>query len=74
MGGSQLVDDGFFDIPKRRFALTGEIVTDGAAEPLLNQLVRVHEGQTQPPGQVPADGGFAGAGEANEGNRFQCIG
>ena len=72
VGGTQFVQYGFFDIPKRRFALTGEIVSDRAAQAPLDEMVRVHKGQTQPSGEVFSDGGFAGAWEADEGYQFNA--
>ena len=67
VGGTQFVQHGLFDIPKRRFALTGEVVSDRASSSPLDQMVGVHKGQTQPSGEVFSDGGFAGAWEADEG-------
>ena len=71
VGGTQFVQHGLFNIPKRRFALTGEVVSNRAAQAPLDEMVRVHKGQTQPSGEMFSDGGFAGAWEADEGYQFK---
>ncbi|MDB5940247.1 MAG: hypothetical protein JWP77_2611, partial [Polaromonas sp.] len=43
-----------------------EIVADGTAEPLLDDMVGVEKRKLQPPGELSPDGGFTGAGEADE--------
>ena len=48
----------------RAFAL--EILTDRAADLLLDHMIGIKERKLQPPGELPPDGGFTGAGEANE--------
>ena len=56
----------FLDIAETRLAFPLEVVTDGTAEPLLNDVVGVAKRQLQPSGELPPDGGFTGAGEADE--------
>ena len=63
----QFVDDGLFDIAKTRFALTFKKYPDRTAKTLFDQVVGVLKGPAQPAGQLPAYGGFAGAGEADKG-------
>lgn len=64
----QLVNNRLLDIPKLRLPFPLKILTDGAAELLLNDVVRVEEGKLQPSGELSPDGGFARAGEADEGD------
>ncbi len=61
----QLVNDGFLDIAKTRLAFALEVVTDGATQALLDDVVGVDKGKLQPPGELSPDGGFTGTWEAN---------
>lgn len=62
----EFMDHRFLDIPKAGFAFPLEVVTDGAAEALFDDMIRVEKRKLQPPGELPPDGGLAGAGEADE--------
>jgi len=61
----QFVNDGFLDIAKAGLSFPLEVVTDGTAKPLLDDVVGVEKGKLQPPGELSPDGGFTGAGEAD---------
>jgi hypothetical protein len=65
---SDFVDHLRLDLPKRRFALVLEVHADRAADTLLDQVISVDKRPVQLPRQLPADGGFAGAGEADKRN------
>lgn len=55
----------FLDIAETGLAFPLEVVTDGTAKPLLDDVVGVEKGKLQPPGELSPDGGFTGAGEAD---------
>ena len=61
----QFVDDRLLNIAKAGLPFPLEIVADGAAKPLLNDVVGVEERKLQPPGELSPDGGFTGTGEAD---------
>lgn len=62
----ELVDDRLLDIAESIFPLPLEVRADGATDPLLNHMVGIKERQLQPPGELPPDGGFTGAGQADQ--------
>ena len=66
---SQLVDHRFLDIAEAALPFAVEIVADRAAQAFLDDVVGVEKGQLQAPGELPPDGGFTGAGEADEGDQ-----
>ncbi len=53
-----LIDHSLLHIPKPCLPFPLEIRTDGGAQLLLNDVVRVEKGKLQPPGQLSPDGGF----------------
>jgi hypothetical protein len=64
----QLIDHRFLDIAKARLPFPLKVVTDGATQPLLDDMVGVEKGQLQASGELTPDCGFTGAGEAYEAN------
>ncbi len=60
------MDDFLLQVAEGGFAFTIEKTTDRAADALLDHVVRIDEGQPQPPGEVPPDGGFTRAWKADE--------
>ena len=65
--GRQLGQQGRLVVAKGRLAMLLEKAADAAAQALLQQVVHVDEGQAQAPGELPAHGGFAAAGHADQG-------
>lgn len=61
----EFMDHRFLDIPKAGLPFPLEVVTDGAAEALFNDVIRVEKRKLQPPGKLPPNGGFTRAGEAD---------
>ena len=55
----EFVDDRGFQIAKAVLPLALEVLTDGTAQTLLDDVVGVKKGKLQPPGELPPDGGFA---------------
>ena len=55
----EFVDDLFFHIAEAALALAFKKFADRTAQPGFNDMVRVDKRQMQPPGQLPAHGGFA---------------
>ncbi|MNV70313.1 hypothetical protein D3C71_1632710 [compost metagenome] len=53
-------------VAKAGFALGLEEAADGGADGLFQPVVQVDEGHPRPVGQLAADGGFAGAGHADQ--------
>ena len=72
MGLRQVINNAFFNIPKTLFTFALKVFANRATEALLNDLIRINKGKLKPPGELTPDGGFAGAGEADEG--YQGIG
>ena len=60
----QFVNDRFLDIAKAGLPFPLEIITNGAAKLLFNDMVGVEKRELQPPGELTPDSGFTGAGEA----------
>ncbi len=71
--GGQFIEGGLLKVSKPFFALAGEEGFDRAAKALLYHVVGVHKRHPQPPRQLPPDGGFAAAGQADEGDDCQSI-
>ena len=69
----QFIEGGLFEIAKARFAFAVKKSADRATDPLFNHMVRVQKRHPQPAGKLPAQGGFAGAREAYEGNHNYSI-
>lgn len=61
----QLVDHGLLDIAEGVLALPLEELADGAADAIFDHLIGIDEGHLQPPRELPADRGLAGAGKAD---------
>ena len=64
--GAELGDHLLLDIAKAQFAFPLKKLPYRAAQPQLDGLVRIQEGQLQAPGHMSANGGFAGTWEADE--------
>ena len=62
----QVINDRFLDIAEAGLPFPLEIVTNRATDALLNDMVGVKKRKLQPPGKLPPNGGFTGAGEADE--------
>lgn len=65
----QVIDNGFFNISKALFTFALEVIPNRAAQPLHDDLVGVDKEKLKPSGKLTPDGGFAGTGEADEGNQ-----
>ena len=63
----QFINDRFLDIAEAGLPFPLEIVTNRATNALLDDVVGVKKRKLQPPGKLPPDSGFTGAGEADEG-------
>ena len=55
----EFINHRLLHIPKPRLPFPLEIVTDGAAQLLFNDVVRVEKGKLEPSGELSPDGGFA---------------
>jgi hypothetical protein len=64
----QLIDHRLFHISESRLALTLEKLAYRAAHPLLEDMVRINETASHPSGQLAADRGLSGAGQAHAGD------
>ena len=62
------LEDGAFVVAEGGFALGGEDFGDGVAGALDDEVVGIDEGVVEDVGEFAADGGLAGAHEANEDN------
>ena len=71
--GGQFIQGGLLKVPKPFFALAGKEGFDRAAKALLYHVVRVHKRHPQPPSELPPDGGFSAAGQADEGDGAHNI-
>jgi hypothetical protein len=69
----QLIQYSFFQITKRSFSVALKGLPDGAAQTLFNDVVRIKERKLQPPGELPTDGGFSGAWEADKRNHRALL-
>jgi hypothetical protein len=65
----QLIQHRFFQITKGSLSIALKGLPDGAAQALFNDVVGIKEGKVQPSGELPTDGGFSGAWEADQGNQ-----
>ena len=72
MGLRQVINDAFFNIPKPLFTFALKVFANRATEALLDDLIRINKGKLKPPGELTPDGGFTGAGKADE--CYQGIG
>ena len=72
MGLRQIINDVFFNIPKPLFTFALKVFPDRATEALLDDLIGINKGKLKPPGELTPNGGFSGAGEADE--CYQGIG
>ena len=64
----QFIDDGLLEIPERFFTFAFEILANGAAQALFDDLVGICKPQAQPAPKLAADRGLAGARQANARN------
>jgi hypothetical protein len=62
----QILERALLEIPESSFPLTSEKITDRAADLLLDHVIRIPEGESEPPGELAPDGGFAGAGKPDQ--------
>ena len=69
----QLIQDGFFLIPEGGFTVLLKKGADRHADPLFEQRIRVDESSPDALGQLPPDGGFTAAGQADEGDSGQSV-
>ena len=69
----QFINDRFLDIAEAGLPFPLEIVTNCATNALLDDVVGVKKRKLQPPGKLPPDSGFTGAGEADEGDEGDQI-
>jgi len=63
---TQVVQHLLLDIAKTIFSLSRKKFTDSASQAVLDHMVRIHKGQAQAAGQLPADGGFPRAWKAHK--------
>jgi hypothetical protein len=61
----QFIDYLLFQVTEGFFTLTLKEIADTATETLLDCVIRISERKLKPPGELPPDGGFARAGEAD---------
>lgn len=71
--GGQFIEGGLLKVPKPLLALAGKEGFDRAAQALLYHVVRVHKRHPQAPSELPPDGGFSAAGQADEGDAAHNI-
>jgi len=71
--GAELGDHLLLDIAKAQFAFPLKKLPYRAAQPQLDGLVRIQEGQLQAPGHMSANGGFAGTWEADEDDQNRAL-
>lgn len=66
--GGEFGDEGFFEGAEGGFAIVGEDIADAAAGALFDEFVGIDESEAEEFGEEVADGGFACAHEADEGD------
>jgi hypothetical protein len=69
----QVANHRFFEVAEGLFTFTLEKLTDRAARSPLDHIVGVREGKSQPPGELPPDGGFSRAGQADQADQERQL-
>ena len=69
----QVINNVFFNIPKPLFTFALKVFPDRTTETLLDNLIGIKKGKLKPSGELTPDGGFAGAGEADEGDHARTT-
>ena len=61
----QLIQNCLFKVPESLLTISLEGNPDGAPQAFFDDVIRVKKGKLQTPGELPPDGGFTCAGEAD---------
>lgn len=70
---SEFGNDSLFEVPEAGFPFPLEVVADRAADPLLDHVIAIDEGDFKTLREAPAHCRFAGAGQSDECDRHAVL-